>query len=158
MRIGVLSDTHLNQVNETLEKIYEKYLADADMILHAGDFVSEEIVEYLCRGNFHGVQGNMDTIGVRELLPVKKVINAGFYRLGLIHGWGGHDGLEDKIMNEFPDADIIVYGHSHTSTSHFKNGIFFFNPGTAVGYHRMGINSIGILDISDNIQGKIIEV
>jgi putative phosphoesterase len=158
MRIGVLSDTHLNQVNGTLERIYKEYLADTDMILHAGDFVSEEIVKYLDRGNFHGVQGNMDPIGVREMLPVKKIVSAGPFRLGLIHGWGGYERLEEKIMNEFSDVDVIVYGHSHKSASHFKNGIFFFNPGTALGYHKFGTHTIGILDIEDNIRGKIIEV
>ncbi|MBN2060288.1 MAG: YfcE family phosphodiesterase [Deltaproteobacteria bacterium] len=158
MKIGVLSDTHIIQVTGTLERIYKGYLEDMDMILHAGDFVSEEVVEYLNRGNFHGVQGNMDPVGVRGILPVKKTVRIGSYRLGLIHGWGGAEGIEDRIISEFADVDIIVYGHSHKSSSHFKNGIYFFNPGTAIGYHKFGTHTIGILEIDDDIQGEIIEV
>jgi putative phosphoesterase len=60
MKIGVLSDTHLNHVTNELKEIYDRYLSDTDLILHAGDIVSIEVVDFLSRNKFHGVHGNMD--------------------------------------------------------------------------------------------------
>ena len=158
-RIGVLSDTHLNRVTEDLAKIYDKYLADMDLILHAWDFVSPEIVEFfLARKDFHGVCGNMDPIDVREMLPEKKVLELGSFRIGLMHGWGSSQGLEMRLRPEFHNVDVIVYGHSHTPLNQIDNGILFFNPGTAAGYTLTQAHSIGILEISDTIEGRIIEI
>ena len=159
IKIGVLSDTHLGQVTDKLVDIYDKYLSDKDMILHAGDIVSPEVIHFLGRkGNFHGVYGNMDPLDARKLLPEKKLIESGPFRLGLIHGWGSSEGLEERILTRFQDVDIIVYGHSHQAVSHFRDGILFFNPGTATGYSNEGIHSIGILEIDDAIHSEIIRL
>lgn len=157
-RIGVLSDTHLAQVSNDLVNIYENYLSKTDIILHAGDYASEDIVEFLDRGNFHGVFGNMDPIGVRESLPRKKIIQLGNYRLGLIHGWGPYSILEDSILTEFTNVDVIIYGHSHRPANHIKGGVLLFNPGTAIGYHKNGPHTIGILEVSDKVHGEIINI
>jgi uncharacterized protein len=158
LKIGILSDTHLNKVNEELQRIKAQYLSDADYILHAGDIVSVEVVDYLNDGNFFGVHGNMDPYSVRELLPEKTVLEFGPFRLGLIHGWGAKAGLEERIFNEFRDVNAIVYGHSHSPANHVKDGILFFNPGTAMGCRVSGPHTIGILEIDKNMTGRIIEI
>jgi len=158
IKIGVLSDTHLNKVSDELQRIKAQYLEDVDYILHAGDIVSAEIVEYLNDGNFFGVHGNMDPLSVRELLPEKTILEFGRFRCGLIHGWGPKAGLEERINREFTDVDVIIYGHSHIPANHVKDGILFFNPGTAIGYSSSGTHTIGILDIDANITGRIIEI
>jgi uncharacterized protein len=158
IKIGILSDTHLHEVSDELQRIKTLYLSDVDYILHAGDIVSVEVAEYFNDGNFFGVHGNMDTYGVRELLPEKTVLEFGPFRVGLIHGWGAKTGLEDRISNDFKDVDVIVYGHSHSPANHMKDGILFFNPGTAIGYSASGPHTIGILEIDDNITGRIIEI
>lgn len=57
MKIGVISDTHLQRVSRELQEIFYRYLGDAEMILHAGDFVSREIVSFLsiCKREVKGV-------------------------------------------------------------------------------------------------------
>ena len=158
-KIGVLSDTHLNSVNYAFEEIYEQYLADKDIIIHTGDFVSVEIVKFLGRHNeFHGVYGNMDPHDVREMLPPKKIIDTGAFKIGMMHGWGPKQGLEDKLMQELPDVDVLVYGHSHRSANHRKGGTLFFNGGTAAGHSLMAPRSIGILEIDQDVKGKIINL
>jgi putative phosphoesterase len=157
-RIGVLSDTHLTEVSNKLVDIYENYLSKADIILHAGDYASKNIVDFLDRGNFHGVFGNMDPIGVRESLPRKKIIQLGKYRLGLIHGWGSYSGLEESVLKEFKDVDVIIYGHSHHPANHIKGGVLLFNPGTAIGYRKRGPHTLGILEVDDKIHGEIINI
>ena len=158
LKIGVLSDTHLHRMTEHFKHIYTHYLADMDMILHAGDFVSDAVVKFLGRGNFHGVQGNMDPLEIKSTLPEKKVIASGPFRLGLIHGWGPSEGLEDRVRAEFRDVDVIVYGHSHRAVNHRREGILFFNPGTAIGYTSSGEHTLGVLEINDGIHGEIINI
>jgi len=158
MKIGVLSDTHLYQVTQKFIDIYNTYLSDADMIIHAGDIVSPNIVDFLEKNVFHGVQGNMDSQEIKALLPDKKIVEAKHHRLGIIHGWGAAAGLEERILPLFPDVDVIIYGHSHITANHVKEGVLFFNPGTATGYSATGLNSIGILEVEERVQGRIIPV
>ena len=158
IKIGVISDTHLNGVTGEFKEIYNEFLADKDLILHAGDVVSTEILEFLDRKNFQGVHGNMDPLEVREVLPAKRILKLGLFRLGLIHGGGPSAGLEDRIRSEFSDnnVDIIVYGHSHHAVNHVREGVLLFNPGTATGFSSSGIHSIGVLELGDTIHGEII--
>lgn len=158
IRIGVLSDTHLNKVNDELQRIKAQYFSDVDYILHAGDVISVDVVEYLDDGNFFGVYGNMDSYGIRQILPEKRVLEFGPFRLGIIHGWGAKAGLEERIYYEFKGVDVIVYGHSHSPANHVKDGILFFNPGTAIGYSASGLHTIGILEVGKNVTGRIIEI
>jgi putative phosphoesterase len=158
IRVGVLSDTHLHAVTEELTTIHQRHLAEADLVLHAGDVVCADVVDFLSNGDFHGVHGNMDPPEVKEGLPRKMVIQLGPYRVGLIHGWGGEAGIEERIRREFQDVDVIVYGHSHRPANHVHDGVLFFNPGTATGYSRDGIHSIGILRLGETVEGDILQV
>ncbi len=158
MKAGVVSDTHLRGMTHDFQRIYEEYLSDVDMILHAGDIVSVDVVEFLERGPFHGVCGNMDPLEMRAVLPDKLVLNIGKYRVALIHGWGSSEGLEERIRPLFRDVDVIVYGHSHKAVNHMKDGVLFFNPGTATGYSSSGMHSIGILEFGETVSGTIIPI
>ena len=158
MRIAVLSDTHLERVGPRFEDIYAKYLSGADVILHAGDWVCVELVDFLTQKTLHGVSGNMDPPEVRRILPPKKVLELGSRRLGLIHGWGSPKGLEDRIAGEFEAVDAIIYGHSHRPQCHFREGTLFFNPGTATGFSAAGRHTMGFLDLGESIRGDIIEL
>ena len=158
VKIGVISDTHLNAVSPELVDIYENYFSDAEMIFHAGDLVCPEIADYLSQKPLHVVQGNMDTTDVKERFPKKEVIEVCGFRVGLIHGWGSPFGIERRIRPEFSDVHAIVYGHSHRPSNHEDKGILFFNPGTATGSRMAGSNSIGILTIADEIKGTIISL
>lgn len=157
MKIGVLSDTHLHQVTRKFQDIYEGCLSDMDLILHAGDVVTPDVIDFLNAKSFHGVAGNMDPPILHEILPAKKVLEIAGYRVGLIHGWGPAEGLEDRILSVFSDVDIIVYGHSHVPANHIREGILLFNPGTATGYSATGEHSIGILRLEkEEARGEII--
>ncbi len=157
-KVGVVSDTHLRKVTKDFKKLLERHLSDVDMILHVGDYVSLEVVKFLEQMNFHGVHGNMDSLEVKESLPDKKVIEVGPWKVGLIHGWGGLEGLEERIWTEFQNVDVIVYGHAHTPANHWRDGVLLFNPGTAMGYTRSGLNSLGVIELGEEIRGEIIDV
>jgi hypothetical protein len=98
----------------------------------------------------------MDPQDVKRRLPGKKIIELGPYRLGLIHGWGAASGIEDRILNEFQAVDVIVYGHTHCAANHVRDGVLFFNPGTASGFSSSGLHSIGVLELDETIHGSIL--
>ena len=156
MKIGVLSDTHLREVTAELKELAREQLADTDLVLHAGDVVSMEVLDFLRKKKFHGVHGNMDPFEVKDALPRKSIIKIGPYRLGLIHGWGAASGLEDRIRSEFQDVDVIIYGHSHRPANHLSGGVLFFNPGTATGFSSEGRHTMGFLKVDDAIRGDIV--
>ena len=161
MKIGVISDTHLHKVTKELKKIYDKYLSDKDLILHAGDIVSPEIVAFLSRKDFHGVHGNMDPPELRTLLPEKVIFEKAGVTFGLTHGWGAPYDLEERVARLFNNEDVncIIYGHSHNGVSHKRDDILFFNPGSPTDRHFAKANSIGYLTIENGeLRGEIVTV
>ena len=136
----------------------DSHLSQVDMILHAGDFLSLDVVRFLSKRPFKGVHGNMDSPEIRETLPEKAVIEVGPWKVGLIHGWGPANGLEEKIRIEFQGVDVIVYGHAHRAANHTKEGVLLFNPGTATGYSHSGLNSVGVLEFGKTVKGEIIDI
>ena len=151
MKIGVLSDTHAASFTEIPEKIVS-ILTEVDMIIHAGDFTAKDVLTGLKQlGKVIAVQGNMDSYELKRILPEKELITVGGKRIGIIHGWGGPDGIENRIGAMFNDVDIIVYGHSHQPKNEIIGDILFFNPGRAR-------NTIGILTVGDEVDGEIITI
>jgi putative phosphoesterase len=156
LKIGVLSDTHLIEVDFRLREIVGTYFADTDMIIHAGDLISMDVLRYLQSGNLEAVRGNMDYPEVREILPDKKLISAGPFRIGIIHGWGSPYGMEERIQTQFENVHCIVFGHTHNHVNRWKDGVLFFNPGSPTDKRYAKQNSIGILEIGEEIRGQII--
>jgi len=158
MKIGVLSDTHLKELNSDFKKIIESQFKGVDKILHAGDFVDWSIAEYLSsQKELIAVCGNMDSSDVRRAFPQKRIIELGRFQIGLIHGGGSPFGIESRVVEEFDKVDAIVYGHSHTPANHQVQNILFFNPGspTRSFIHRA---TLGILHIGEKIEGEIIKI
>lgn len=151
MRIGVLSDTHVDSFAELPDTILTA-LAEVDMIIHAGDFTTRDVLDGLKQLRKVGaVCGNMDSDELKQLLPEREVLNAGGKRIGVTHGWGSPYGIEDRVGGLFSDVDVIVYGHSHEPRNEVIRGILFFNPGHAR-------HSFGILTISGEVEGEIIRM
>lgn len=159
MRIGVLSDTHLCGPEEPLAATILEKLAGVDIILHAGDIVHPSVIDLLeTIAPVHAVRGNMDLPALQDTLPVIRIVEAGPFRIGLIHGWGPPEGMEERIRGEFDGVHCIVYGHSHYPVCHMKDGILFFNPGSSTDRRWAPYCSIGFLDVSDTLEGRIVPV
>ena len=157
MKVGVISDTHLREPSEELERIVLVHFSDVDMILHAGDFVDQRIVDFFRQWNLVGVCGNMDTGEVRSSLPDKRTIDVSGFTIGLIHGWGPPIGLEKRIKAQFPPLDCLVYGHTHYPANHKRGDLLFFNPGSPTRSFT-GHSTIGLLYLGKEIKGEIVEV
>jgi putative phosphoesterase len=151
MRIGVVSDTHATSFAQLPDTILTA-LAEVDLIIHAGDFTTKDVLDGLRRlGEVKAVWGNMDSAELKRILPEKELLVIEGRRIGIIHGWGSPYGIDDRVGGMFEDVDIIVYGHSHYSQNEVKKGILFFNPGQAK-------NSFGILTVGKEVKGEIIKL
>ena len=151
MRIGVLSDTHVSSFAELPGKLLTA-LAKVDMIIHAGDFTTKDVLDGLKQlREVSAVCGNMDSNELKRILPEKELLTVGGKRIGLTHGWGSPYGIEDRVSSLFGDVDIIIFGHSHQPMDEVISGTLFFNPGQAR-------NSFGILTIDEEVKGEIIRV
>jgi putative phosphoesterase len=151
MKIAVLADTHVNTLERLPRKIIDA-ISTVDLIIHAGDFTDVQVLEELKRLRVvKAVQGNMDSMELKTMLPVKEIVEIESKRIGITHGSGSPWGIEERVrkMFELDRIDVIVYGHSHKSQNKVMNGILLFNPGKAT-------DSFGILTIDREVKGEII--
>jgi hypothetical protein len=151
VKIGVLSDTHIHLAREIPVEIIRTF-SEVDLIVHAGDFVGSEVLDGLKRlGEVKAVHGNVDSLKLRSLLPEKDIFTVENRKIGVTHGWGSPEGIEDRVKALLGDVDIIIYGHSHRARVEQIGNILFFNPGP-------GWQSFGILTIDKDVKGEIIKI
>lgn len=160
-RIGIISDTHVKNIEDQyaqkLKEIVPVHFTGVDLILHAGDLVCLETLEWLNGiAETIAVSGNMDWPDVLEALPPKRVIEVGKFKIGLTHGYGPPWGLLEKVKSQFQDVDCIVFGHSHQPMNEVINDVLLFNPGSPTDQIFVNQNFLGLLEIGDRIGGKII--
>lgn len=159
MKIGVISDTHLRAPTPLLEDAVRRYFLDTDLIIHAGDLVTLDVLDAFKGKKVIAVAGNNDGPEVKRRLPRKEVISAGGFKIGLMHGWGWPMGIGRKVSREFDGVDCIVYGHSHWPNCQRKGGVIYFNPGAfSGGLPFPARRTIGILTIDRHIHGRIIRI
>ena len=156
IKIGVISDTHLSRPTEELAALMEGPFQGAEMILHAGDLTELAVLDAFSGRKVIAVCGNMDSAAVRQGVPGHRVFQAGLFTIGLIHGWGGPSGIEERIAREFKGVDCIVYGHTHQPSRREREGVFFFNPGFFGGGLGVSPGSVGLLKLGDSISAEII--
>lgn len=150
-RIGVISDTHARAFADVPDPIL-RALAEVDLIVHAGDFTEKVVLDGLRElGEVKAVLGNMDSGELMRILPRHDSFTVNGKKIGLTHGSGGPWAIERRVREMFPDADIIIFGHSHQPTRRFIGGTLLFNPGRAR-------NSFGLLTIGEEIKAEILTV
>lgn len=156
MKIGVISDTHLKEATPELTGLLAGPFRDVEMILHAGDITELAVLEGLEKKKVQAVWGNMDSSAVRRALPAKRIITAGNFRIGLIHGGGGPQGITERLSKEFTEVHCIVFGHTHAPLTLRQGDLFWFNSGSFRGDWVSGKKSIGLLHVGDQITGEIL--
>jgi len=151
LRIAVISDTHVRTIDGIPATIV-KTLISVDLIVHAGDFTDKAVFNGLRKlGEMKAVCGNMDSLELKEILPLKELFVVGEKKIGLTHGSGGPWGIAQRVRELFSAVDVIIYGHSHQSYHQYLGGSLMFNPGQAR-------NSFGLLTIGAEIKAEIIRI
>jgi putative phosphoesterase len=141
--VGVISDTHGLLRPEALAA-----LRGSDQIIHAGDIGDRQILDKLAAiAPLTAVRGNVDHGAWAQKIPAANVLEIGEVSIYVLHN------LEElDLKPEAAKFAAVVYGHSHVPKQELKNGILYFNPGSA-GPRRFKLPvSVGRLTIED---GKI---
>ncbi len=150
MILGVISDTHGLLRPEALEA-----LRGSDHILHAGDVGAPEILGSLANlAPVTAIRGNVDTGAWARKLPATEVVEAGGISIYMLHDLSHLD-----LKPEAAGFRAVVYGHSHHPKIEEKNGVLYFNPGSA-GPRRFKLPvSVGCLRIeNDTVHGELVEL
>jgi uncharacterized protein len=164
LKAGVISDTHLHGYDERFAKVIAELFKDTDLIIHAGDVVSPFVLEMFGDKELKVVCGNMDPISLHKHYPEKMVFDISGFQFALVHdlnkvkGWGMSTNLTEKIHKFFGPVDCLIHGHTHDPVISKTDGIILFNPGSATENRYLPFNTVGIIDINERIETKIMEI
>ena len=160
MKIIAISDTHIKSgsIQENLPAELPALLKDADIIIHAGDFVTENVFDELSElSRLEAVHGNLDDQVLRELLPERKVIEVEGMSIGIIHeaSLSIQDTAGAWYMAKEMGVDVLVFGHVHKPVIE-KSQVLLICPGSPT-VPRLSEPSAVEMNIQDGkISGKII--
>ena len=159
MQILVISDTHLTNPSGFPPALID-IARSSDCIVHAGDFTSLEFYEFLSTlGRLEGVRGNSDKPALRGILPMKRTVDIGDAKIGIIHGSGTPFGMARRAAAEFEDVHAVIFGHAHQPIRDNIGGMLVMNPGSPTSNRFQSSNTYGLLTINGNsITGDIIEL
>lgn len=150
MKIGVISDTHGLLRPEALDA-----LRGSDVIIHAGDIGDPHILDKLAQiAPVTAVRGNVDREKWARKIPETNVLEAGGASIYVLHDLQRLD-----LKPEAAGFAAVISGHSHVPKQETKNGVLYFNPGSA-GPRRFRLPvSVGRLDVESGVvKGEIVEV
>jgi putative phosphoesterase len=149
--VVVLADTHVRPGGSLrLPEAVLAAVASADAVLHAGDVLTRELLDDLSRhAPVHAVLGNNDDADLAATLPETLHIELGGVAVAMVHDSGATAGRERRMHRRFPDAAIVVFGHSHAPLDGpGVDGQLLFNPGSATQRRRQPRPTFGRLRLA----------
>lgn len=138
-RVAIVADTHIPSRASVIPGFVEQQVEEADVVVHAGDFDSEdayETVRDLVDGDFVSVRGNMDPINLG--LPAVETLWVENQEFVVLHGSGPVSGYEGRVLKAVREdgesGDVVgVSGHTHDLTDKTVEDVRLLNPGSATG-------------------------
>jgi uncharacterized protein len=147
IRAVVLADTHIRpgRARRLPDAVYAE-LERCDVVLHAGDVVTHDLLDELAGfAPVHAVLGNNDgdLVGV---LPETLTLDLAGVSVAMVHETGATKGRAARVHRRFPDAAVVVFGHSHLPLDETGvDGQRLFNPGSPTERRRAPAHTIGRL-------------
>ena len=112
--LAIISDTHLPRGNRALPRACVERLAAADLIIHAGDLTAAPVLAEIRRfGEVLAVAGNRDDPELTATLPETLELEIESSHIAVIHDSGAARGRTARLQRRFPQADLVIFGHSH---------------------------------------------
>ena len=149
MIVGVISDTHGLLRPEALAA-----LRGVEHILHAGDVGDIAILDALHEiAPVTAIRGNVDVAGPCAELPATDVVELGGQLFYLVHS------VHDLDINpKAAGVAMVVSGHSHKAVVSVKDGVVYFNPGSA-GPRRFSLPvTMGFVTVEDGVEASVTEL
>lgn len=151
VRVAVLSDTHAPRFWKGCPPAVAARLDGVDLILHAGDVCTPSVLDELTAfAPVHVVRGNNDgdDVAAWGAPEVLRLTVAGV-RIAMLHDSGPASGRLPRLRAQFPDTDLVVFGHSHIPWNEESGGFRVFNPGSPTDKRRQPRGTMGLLSLSD---------
>jgi putative phosphoesterase len=138
----VIADTHIPRRARALPGALVPYLERAELILHAGDLIFPDLLDELAAyAPVEAVRGNLDPPG----LPETQEFKFGGAKVAMIHDSGPARGRRARMRRRFPDARIVVFGHSHIPLLEDEDGLMLLNPGSPTDRRRQPRHTFALL-------------
>ncbi len=146
MLIAVISDTHMPRGARRLPDSCVARLGTTDLILHAGDVSTATTLAEMERIGppVLAVHGNVDDDELTRRLPAARIVDADGARIAMVHDAGPRKRRLARMRRRFPDADAVVFGHSHLPLHEREDGFQIFNPGSPTERRRAGAHTMGL--------------
>lgn len=153
MRVVVLSDTHSPRRWKGCPPAVAAYAEQADLILHAGDVCTADVLQLLQQfAPVHAVMGNNDLPEVADWgAPQTLELDLAGLSVGMIHDAGAATSRARRMRRRFPNAELVVFGHSHIPLDLEGDGVRIFNPGSPTDRRRQPQGTLGLLDIEAGV-------
>jgi putative phosphoesterase len=162
LRVGVVSDTHGPRFWKAMPPAVAAGLDGVDVLLHAGDVCVPSVLDELATlAPVHVVRGNNDGADVAAWgAPDTLEIELDGVRVAMIHDSGQKQGRARRMRALFPDADLVVFGHSHIPWDTQEDGQRLFNPGSPTDKRRQPHGTLGqlVLDEGRIVSATIVPV
>ena len=157
----MIADTHTHGFTRALPMGAWPYVEGADHILHAGDVTDPALLEELkAFAPVTVVMGNCDALDIRDWGARDTAeVELGGVSIAMLHDSGPTKGRRERMRSRFPDARVVVFGHSHLPMNEDLDGLLLFNPGSPTWKRKAPFPSMGLLWIEDGqVEGEIFPV
>jgi len=150
VRLAIISDTHLPRGRRRLPEACVAHLRAADLILHGGDVSTGAVLDEIeaIGPPVVAVRGNVDEPALAGRLPEERIVEAEGARIAMVHDAGPRIRRLERMRVRFPDADAVVFGHSHIPLHEERDGFQIFNPGSPTDRRRQPRHTMGLADAS----------
>src|SRR4051812_49947061 len=145
--IAAIADTHPPRGQRRIPDACIEQLEQADLILHAGDISTTEVLDELVAIGppVKAVHGNVDAADLRATLPeALEVRTPDGTRIAMLHDAGPSKKRLERMRVRFPDAHAVVFGHSHIPLHEERDGFQIFNPGSPTDRRRQPKHTMGL--------------
>jgi putative phosphoesterase len=157
-----VSDTHAPRRWKSCPPAVAQQLRGADLILHAGDVCTAAVLDELAQyAPVTAVLGNNDGPDVAAWgAPETVQLTLEGVRIAMIHDSGAATGRLRRMRARFPQADLVVFGHSHIPLDETGESLRIFNPGSPTDRRRQPHGTLGLLQVDDGalVAARVVEV
>ena len=163
LNLVLIADTHVPKRARNLPRQVWDAVDNADAVFHAGDWVESSLLDEFERRSrrFLGVYGNNDGPELRRRLPETATAALGGVRFAMVHETGPAKGRELRCEALYPDADVLVFGHSHIPWDTLApNGLRLLNPGSPTDRRRQPACTYmeATVDAGQLVEVRLVEV